>query len=182
MKMRSGFGWMELIIGIALAVLGIFTFAYPDNAVTTLVVIYGIIAVITGIADVVLYVHVEKHIGFGPTVSLISGILSVMAGVMLLVYPNAGKWVISLLFPIWFIAHCISRLSHLNTIKYIAGNFVYWFTMIVNIIGLVLGVVMIFSPNISIAAVAYIVGAYLVLFGSDCIIIAFSRIGEGKQY
>ena len=172
MKMRSGFGWMELIIGIALAVLGIFTFVYPDNAVTTLVVIYGIIAVITGIADVVLYVRVEKHIGFGPTVSLISGILSVMA----------GKWVISLLFPIWFIAHCISRLSHLNTIKYIAGNFVYWFTMIVNIIGLVLGVVMIFSPNISIAAVAYIVGAYLVLFGIDCIIIAFSRIGEGKQY
>ena len=41
---------------------------------------------------------------------------------------------------------------------------------------------MIFSPNISVAAVAYIVGAYLVLFGIDCIILAFSRIGEGKQY
>ena len=154
MKRRSGFGWMELIIGIALAALGIFTFVYPDNAVTTLVIIYGIIAIITGIADVVLYVRVDKHLGFGPTVSLISGILSVMAGVMLLVYPNAGKWVLSLLFPIWFIAHCLSRLSHLNTIRFIAGNFVYWFTMIVNIIGLVLGVVMIFSPNISVAAVA----------------------------
>ena len=113
MKRRSGFGWMELIIGIALAALGIFTFVYPDNAVTTLVIIYGIIAIITGIADVVLYVRVDKHLGFGPTVSLISGILSVMAGAMLLVYPNAGKWVLSLLFPIWFIAHCLSRLSHL---------------------------------------------------------------------
>ena len=169
MKRRSGFGWMELIIGIALAALGIFTFVYPDNAVTTLVIIYGIIAIITGIADVVLYVRVDKHLGFGPTVSLISGILSVMAGAMLLVYPNAGKWVLSLLFPIWFIAHCLSRLSHLNTIRFIAGNFVYWFMMI-------------FSPNISVAAVAYIVGAYLVLFGIDCIILAFSRIGEGKQY
>ena len=38
MKRRSGFGWMELIIGIALAALGIFTFIYPDNAVTTLVI------------------------------------------------------------------------------------------------------------------------------------------------
>ena len=71
-----------------------------------------------------LYVRVDKHLGFGPTVSLISGILSVMAGAMLLVYPNAGKWVLSLLFPIWFIAHCLSRLSHLNTIRFIAGNFV----------------------------------------------------------
>ena len=68
MKRRSGFGLMELIIGIALAVLGIFTFVYPDNAVTTLVIIYGIIAIITGIADVVLYVRVDKHLGFGPTV------------------------------------------------------------------------------------------------------------------
>ena len=66
--------------------------------------------------------------------------------------------------------------------EFVAGNFVYWVTMIVNIIGLVLGIVMIFSPNISVAAVAYIVGAYLVLFGIDCIILAFSRIGEGKQY
>lgn len=91
MKRRSGFGWMELIIGIALAALGIFTFVYPDNAVTTLVIIYGIIAIITGIADVVLYVRVDKHLGFGPTVSLISGILSVMAGVMLLVYPTRAN-------------------------------------------------------------------------------------------
>ena len=96
MKRRSGFGWMELIIGIALAALGIFTFVYPDNAVTTLVIIYGIIAIITGIADVVLYVRVDKHLGFGPTVSLISGILSVMAGAMLLVYPNMVHCALSL--------------------------------------------------------------------------------------
>ena len=50
MKRRSGFGWMELIIGIVLAALGIFTFVYPDNAVTTLVIIYGIIAIITGLS------------------------------------------------------------------------------------------------------------------------------------
>ena len=182
MKRRSSYGVYELIVGILLILLGIFTFTRPQSELTGLVVLYGLLATITGIGDIVFYVKMEKHTGFGPTISLISGILSVMTGLVLMVHPGAGRWAMMVFFPIWFIAHCISRLSHLNTIKYIAGNFVYWFTMIVNIIGLVLGVVMIFSPNISIAAVAYIVGAYLVLFGIDCIIIAFSRIGEGKQY
>lgn len=181
MKTRSGFGWMELITGILLIVLGIFTFVYPDNTVTTMVVIYGVLAVITGIVDIIFYVRVDKHIGFGPTISLISGILSVMAGIMLLVYPNAGKWILSLLFPIWFIAHCISSLSNLPMIRFIAGKFTYYFTMIVNIIGLVLGIVMIFSPNISLMTVAYIVGIYLILLGIDSVVIAISRIGASKQ-
>ena len=53
----------------------------------------------------------------GPAISLVTGILSVMSGVMLLVYPGAGALVLTLLFPIWFIAHCISRLSHLHHIR-----------------------------------------------------------------
>ena len=61
-------------------------------------VVYGIVALIMGIADIVLYVRVERYTGFGPMVSLVSGILSVMAAMMLLVYPNAGKWVLSMLF------------------------------------------------------------------------------------
>ena len=117
MKSRSSFGWLELIIGILLILLGVFTIVKPGIALTGLVVVYGIMALIMGIADIVLYVRVERYTGFGPMVSLISGILSVMTAIMLLVYPNAGKWVLSLLFPIWFIAHCISRLSQLNTIR-----------------------------------------------------------------
>ena len=39
------------------------------------------------------------YTGFGPVISLISGTLSVMTGVMLLVYPNAGRIVMTLLFP-----------------------------------------------------------------------------------
>ena len=105
MRRRSGFGWMEFIEGLLLLGLGSYTFAQPDRALTGFIVMYGIVAVTMGIADILLYVRVERFTGFGPIVSLISGALSVMTGVMLLVYPNAGKWVMSLLFPLWFLAH-----------------------------------------------------------------------------
>ncbi len=180
MKRRSGFGWLELILGILLILLGIFTLASPDLALTGLVVVYGIIAIVMAIADIVLYVRLERYIGFGPVVSLISGILSVMSGFMLLVYPNAGKWVLSLLFPIWFIAHCISRLSHLQTIRMTAGNGMYYFTLIVNIIGLILGFMMLLRPVFTLLSVTYIVSLYLILLGVDSIAIAISGIGSRR--
>ena len=180
MKNRSGFGWLQFIIGIILIVLGIFTFANPSTALTGFVVVYGVIAVVMGVADIVLYVRAERYTGFGPIVSLVSGILSVMSGVMLLIYPGAGKLVLSLLFPIWFIAHCISRLSQLHIVRIMAGNAMYYFTLVVNIIGLTLGFLMLFQPIVTLLSASYIVGFYLILLGIDGIVIAFSGIGSRR--
>lgn len=178
MKKHSEFGWMELIVGMLLILLGIFTFIRPGSMLTGIVVVYGIIAVITGIEDIVTYVRLERYTGFGPTVSLVSGILSVMCGIMLFVYPDAGKWILSLLFPIWFISHCISRLSHIHLLRMMRGKVVYYIALILNIIGIILGFLMFFQPVltfISMRIVGYIVAAYLVLLGIDNIVQAFGN-------
>lgn len=178
MSESSKAGWAEIILGILLAVLGIVSFVYPDHTLTGIVVIYGIVAVITGIADMVFYVKVDRYTGFGPTISLITGVLSVMAGLMLICHPGAGKWILSLLVPLWFIAHCVSGLARLNFIRYSAGNAVYYMTMILNIIGLVLGFVMLFSPYAALLSASYIVGFYLVLLGCDSIVTGISRLRD----
>ena len=100
MRGRSGFGWIEIITGILLIVLGIMICAEPSVVMTGFVILCGIAALVMGIADIILYIRVERHTGFGPTVSLVTGILSVMTAVMLLVYPDSGALVLSLLFPI----------------------------------------------------------------------------------
>ena len=135
-------------------------------------------AIVIGISDIMMYVRVERYTGFGPMVSLIGGILSVMSGVMLFVYPNAGKWVLSLLFPIWFIAHYISRLAHLSSMRIYMENFAYYLTLILNILGLISGFMMIFHPFVSLLSVSYIIGLHLILLGIDCIVIAFSKISS----
>lgn len=177
MKKRSGFGWLELIIGILLIILGVWAFLDPGMALTSMVFAYGIAAVIMGVADIILYVQIERYTGWGPVISLISGILSVMSGIMLLVYPKSGVFVLTLLFPIWFIAHCISRLSHLHHIRLIAGNGMYTFTLVINIIGLILGFIMLLSPLFALSTIHYFASAYLILLGIDGIVIAVSRMG-----
>ena len=177
-RRQSGFGWMELIIGILLIVLGIMSIARPNTVATWAVVVYGLLALVTGIEDIVFYCKMSEHTGFGPTVSLVTGVISIMVGAMLLLYPDAGTWIVSILFPIWFIAHCISRLSHLNVVRFTAGSGYSIVSLVLNIMGLIMGIMMLFSPWISILSFGYIIGFYLILLGIDNIVTAFSKMGR----
>ena len=119
----------------------------------------------------------ERHIGFAPTVSLVTGVLGVMAGLVLMVHPGAGRWAIGLFFPLWFIAHCISRLTHLSVVRFIAGTAVYVFELIVNILGILLGISMLLTPQVTFLSMNLVIGFYLLLLGIDCIIEACSKLG-----
>lgn len=175
MKRHFRLDWFELIIGILLVIFGIYTLIYPGRSLNWIVILYGIFAMVTGILDIVFYIRAERFTGFGPAVSLISGIFSIMAGVMLLVHPDAGKWVMVLLLPIWFIAHCVSRLSRLNIIRMMLGRTCYYLTLIINIIGILLGCIMVVWPSILLFSTGFIIGAYLILLGADNIVAALYR-------
>lgn len=178
MRGRSGFGWSQFLMGICLILLGVFTFLQPRSMFTGIAVLYGIAAVITGICDIVIYIKAERFTGFGPAVSLISGILSIMTGIALLAYPGIAERIISILFPLWFITHCISRLAHVGIIRLMGGTFYYYFSVIVNTIGLVLGFMMLFQPFLALFTVGYLVAFLLLAFGVDCILMAFTDMGS----
>lgn len=178
MRGRSGYGWFELIIGILLILLGVVTFFNPGGTLKMIVIFCGILAMVTGISDIVFYVKTQRYMSLGPTVSLVTGVLGIMTGAMLLVYPSAGTWTIVLLFPIWFIAHCISRLSHLAVVRDTAGRFYWWFTLIVNIFGLFLAFLMIIRPFVAYYTVGAVIGFYLIAAGIDTIVVAVSKMGS----
>ena len=91
MRKRTEFGWMELILGIILTILGIFTMIRPESMLNSIVICYGIVAAVSGIADIIFYVKMERHMGVVPTVSLTSGILSTLLGMMLILCPGAAQ-------------------------------------------------------------------------------------------
>ena len=88
MKRQSDIGWFELIMGLILIILGIVIMRQPVGVLTWIVILCGVIAVISGIGDIVLYVKMERFTGFGPVVSLVTGILGIMAGFMLIARYN----------------------------------------------------------------------------------------------
>lgn len=165
--------WFQFIIGVLLVIFGGYTIFHPEQTLNWIVILYGVTAVITGILDIVFYVKAARYTGFGPVISLVSGIFGTMAGFMLLVYPNAGKWVMIMLLPIWFIAHCVSRLAHLNTIHFIINRRYYYFALVMNIIGIVLGCMMIIWPSVLLFSAGFLIGIYMLIQGIDSIVTAF---------
>lgn len=180
MRRHSGFGWLELVSGILLLLLGALVFLKPQLALSTMVVAYGLAAVVMGIGDLVLYIQLERYTGFGPILALISGILSVMAGFMLMIRPRTGILVLTVVFPIWFIAHCISRLSRLGEIRFWAGQGIYLITLIMNVVGLVLGFLMVLYPSFTLTTIRCIAGVILILLGIDSLVMALSRMGRPR--
>ena len=53
MRNRSRFGWIELIEGILLIILGIFSFLRPDSMLSGFVMFFGLIALCIGILDII---------------------------------------------------------------------------------------------------------------------------------
>ena len=45
MRDHSGFGWLALIVSILLVLLGIATFIWPEAALESFVMVYGVLAV-----------------------------------------------------------------------------------------------------------------------------------------
>ena len=149
MRRPSGFGLFELIIGVLLIALGVSTFARPEGLLTGVVVIYGIFAIFTGIEDILIYARVSR------------------------------KWALSILFPMWFIAHCVSQLARIGMARIAGRYFYYYFSLITNIIGIVLGFMMIASPSLSfmtMQTMCYIVAFYLLLLGIEGVVSGIGRI------
>ena len=54
----------------------------------------------------------------------------------------------------------------------------YYFTLIMNVLGLILGGLMLVDPLVSWLSARYLVSFYLILLGVDCVILAFSKLGS----
>ncbi|MDL2293355.1 DUF308 domain-containing protein [Ruminococcaceae bacterium OttesenSCG-928-D13] len=178
MTKRSKFGWMELVLGLLFILLGIITLINPGIALSGVVVIYSLTAIITGITDIVFYVKLHSATGFGPGVSLASGIISVLAGLLLLLNPAFGGWIFSIVFAVWFISHSISRLANQRYIRYVAGRGMSVVSTVLNALGVLLGVVMLVRPRVTALSLGFLVAVGLMVHGASSIIEAFSRLGE----
>lgn len=86
---------LEGLVGIAA---GLFALFWPGPAALALLYVIGAWAVITGVFEIIAAIRLRKEIE-GEWLLLISGVLSILFGVMLFVWPAAGALAVT-----WMIA------------------------------------------------------------------------------
>lgn len=163
--------WFDVLLGVFLIALGIFTFFRPGYAMSGLVVLYGAGAVLTGVSDILRCSFFSRKCGVKSPLSLVAGLLSVVVGVLIFLNIDAGRWLLSVLVPVWFASHCISRIGGIRYLKKQGeDNFEYYISLAMNILGLVFGVLLLLNPSFAYFSIVYLVGFALVAFGIGSII------------
>ena len=102
--------WAVLLEGLAGVVIGLLTFFWPN--ITTLVLLYfiGAWAIITGIFEIVAAIQLRRVIT-GEWMLILGGLLSIVFGVLMFVFPVAGAvsvvWVIGIYAIVFGISEII---------------------------------------------------------------------------
>lgn len=101
--------WPLILEGVVGIVIGLLTFLWTGAATLALLLIIGVWAVITGVFEIMAAIRLREEIE-GEWLLLISGVLSVLFGIAIAIWPAAGllavTWLIgayAILFGILFI-------------------------------------------------------------------------------
>lgn len=169
---RNRFDPFSLIIGILIVIVGILALRNPFASFGTIVVLMAIAAIIEGIFKLFEIRNVARSLQMSSGWWTFSGIIDILFGILLFFVPSIGGVVVWISIAIWFIVDSLfelwlSRFLHDNNKTY------YWFTIIISILGVVLGVILLFKPAYAISIAIFLLAFYLLLFGINQIIRSF---------
>ena len=164
---RSGnWGWV-LAIGIVMLIAGVAALFLPGLATLSASLALGWILLLYGIAGIVMGVKARHGRGHG--IDLLYGILSLVAGLVLLFFPLSGVLSFTLAVAAWLLARGVIEL--ITGFRY-AGERALM--LIMGVLDLILGVILVLGwPFPAVQLVGIFIGISFIMGGVATIVAAF---------
>ena len=173
--MRNAFKstkWLMLLSGILATVVGIVMLFTPLESIHAMAVLIIIALLLSGLAEIVTYFMEPK--GFRSAWTLISGILTVFFAVWALF--GRGTDALALALPyIFALSFTISAIIRVFGAFYMRKEgFGEWgWALAFSILSAMMGILLLFTPDLSAAVVSYWMGFMLIAYGLDNVILFF---------
>jgi uncharacterized membrane protein HdeD (DUF308 family) len=153
--------WLEVLRGVAAIIFGILALANPGIALVTLVLLWGIYALVDGVLAIAAAI-----MGGNPMPRwwlAIVGLAGIGAGVMTFVYPVVTAFVLLIFIAVWAIVLGIFEIyGAIKLRKEIEGE---WFLILSGALSVLFGLVLLARPGAGALAVIWIIGAYAIILG-----------------
>ena len=156
----------SIITSLLFLLIGIIIVIYPENSIKVLSTLLAIFLVVNGLYLIVIGADIRNifFIDFFPT-----GILSLVLGILMILYPNTLSIIIPITLGIWFIWISIFKLRLSISFKNIDEP-VWILTIITSILSIICGLILIFNPISSSIAITMFTGAIIIIYAiSDLI-------------
>ena len=171
-KKKHGLDWGSLLLGVVLIIISLITFQNPAENLLTIVIVFAILAIFKGVIEILIRNRMKDLTGFKTYVPIVVGIIDIIIGIYLFFNLDIGIVALPFIFAIWFILDSFFGLFTLDFAKAVSAGY-FWFSLILNILGVIIGVLLLFDPVASALTLSFLVGFYFLLFGILNIVYAF---------
>jgi uncharacterized membrane protein HdeD (DUF308 family) len=160
-QLLSNYRIMFLFRGIAAVLFGIIAIVWPKMTLSALVFVFGLFVVISGITAVVAALRNTEFPGWGWLLG--EGILSIVVGVVALVWPGITALAFLYLLAAWAILTGIFEVIAPLAYPMSGGRAVL--TALTGVISIIFGILIAAQPSSGLLAVVWLIGVYAILFG-----------------
>ena len=164
---------ISIISSLLLFLFGLVLAVNAEGFIKSITVAIGVVLLLIGVFPVIDYFRYRKE-GLGASVGLISGIFSIVCGLMLLINEDLLMILIPVFIGVWMIINGINKIQVSFEIKDL-GEKSWIITFIYSILIIVLGAYFIVNPISGATTVTSFIGIILCIYAVldiiDCVII-----------
>lgn len=160
-KKLNSFINFSICISIMFIIIGIIMVIMPKMSLEILGIILSVILIINGV--ILMITDIKLNNNFIPVDILPASILSILLGIMMLIYPNILSIIIPLMLGTWFIMTSIFKIRltlYLSKIK----NTPWILLMLISILSIVCGFILILNPIDSSVAITLFIGIVIIVY------------------
>ncbi len=154
-------------ISIIFLLLGIIFLIFPNISIKIVAYLIAIILIGSGIYLTYLEIYTKSFLL--PIDTLLNGILSILFGIIILIYPDIFKIMIPIILGTYFILDSIFKLKLVILLKRI-DNKSWIVTLLLTILSIICGIILILNPIDSSIALALFAGITLIIYSLSGII------------
>ncbi|HLK60488.1 MAG TPA: HdeD family acid-resistance protein [Chthonomonadaceae bacterium] len=166
--------WALALRGVLAILFGVLAFAMPLNTVTVLVWLFGAYVLVDGIFACITAVRAAGH-GERWGFLLFEGILGILAGIITFAWPAITVLTLLYLIAFWAIFTGALEIAAAIRLRKLIEN--EWMLALTGGVSLLLGILLILAPAAGLLVlawmIAWMVGAYAILFGLLLLGLAF---------
>ncbi|MEP6561318.1 MAG: DUF308 domain-containing protein [Nakamurella sp.] len=155
--------WVLLVRGILLIVLGIMLLAGPSATVTVFAVLFAAYLFVDGILEI-LQGFQDRKVGQPSAGNFTLGVLAIVFGIIVLVWPKGVGTAIVILIAIWAILAAIAGIAAGIRLRKVAGSGWGWF-LAWGILAGIFGISLIVNPSAGIQTIIWLIGIWAILTG-----------------
>ena len=158
--------WRLLLNGLLLIVAGVLIFTI-DWSVDSLAAFMGALFIFEGLM-VALTSGIDARVR---TANVITGLLSIAAGVAIIVWPGPGVVAVAIFVGSWLIVMGTIAISGSFAARHVMSN--WWMLLIIGLIEVPLGVLALADPGATLAAIITVGGIWAIAVGVMRVVLSF---------